>query len=218
MSVRVGTLRVRLWGSRRSDPEMHRIAFDDRRTGPVEGLRTSASILCPVDFSDESLATLARAVEIATRSAARLMAVHVADPLLVQAAAAAYHTAIVIQQSERALRDAIDHVRWETGAGGLEIATRVLVGDAATAICDFCRHHEVDLIVVGSHESGRYRHRLFGSVCEILLRSAPAPVLVFPTRANRLTTTVSVIDRVHDPASVCADGPAESSRLKYREE
>jgi nucleotide-binding universal stress UspA family protein len=197
---------------------MHRTEIDDGRTGAGRGLRTSASILCPVDFSDESVATLARAVEIASRSGAPLIAVHVVDPWLVQAATAAYHRAVVIEESEGALRDAIDRISCQTRAYGVEIAARVLVGDTATAICDFCRHHEINLIVVGSHESGRYRHRLFGSVCEILLRSAPAPVLVFPAHANHLRTTVCVVDRLHDPASVHGDRPAESPGLRYREE
>jgi nucleotide-binding universal stress UspA family protein len=190
---------------------MHRIAIDDGHTGAPDGIRTSASILCPVDFSAESLATLARAVEIASRSGARLIAAHVADPLLVRAAAATYHTAVVIQESERALREAVDHIRLETRTGGVEVSARVLVGDTAAAICDFCRDHEVDLIVVGSHESG-YQHRLFGSVCEMLLRSAPTPVLVFPAHANHLTTRVCVIDRPHDPASVHAAGPQSFQR------
>jgi nucleotide-binding universal stress UspA family protein len=180
---------------------MQRIALDGGRTGPGEASRTSASVLCPVDFSDESLATLARAVEIAHRSGARLVAVHVVDPLLAQAAAAAYHTPVVIEESKHALRNAIDHVRWETGTGDLQIAARVLVGDTATAICGFCRDHTVDLIVVGSHEASRFRHRLFGSVCENLLRNAPAPVLVFPAHASGLAT-VCVVDRLHDPVSV----------------
>lgn len=192
-------------------------ALDSRRTGPGDAPRTSRSVLCPVDFSDESLATLARAFDIARRSGARLVAVHVVDHLLAQAATAAYHTAVVIEESEHALWDAIDHIRLDTGTGGPQIAARVLVGDTATAICDFCRHHAVDLIVVGSHESGRYRHRLFGSVCENLLRNAPAPVLVFPANASRLPT-LCVVDRLTDPVSTHTDAAAASSPLKYREE
>jgi nucleotide-binding universal stress UspA family protein len=136
---------------------MHRTALEDRRTGPVEGLRKPASILCPVDFSDESLATLARAMEIANRSGARLVALHVADPLLARAAAAAYHRSVVIEESTRALRDAVDHVRWETGSGNVDIAVKVALGDTASEICRFCRDHAVDLIVMGSHASGTYR-------------------------------------------------------------
>jgi nucleotide-binding universal stress UspA family protein len=196
---------------------MHRTARDDRRTGAAHGRRTSTSILCPVDFSDESLATLARALEIASRSGARLIAVHVVDPWLVQAATAAYHRAVVIEESEGQLRDAIARVSRATGAYGVEVAARVLVGGTATAICDFCRRHEVNLIVVGSHESGRYRHRLFGSVCEILLRTAPAPVLVFPAHANHLRSTVCLVDRLHDPVSVHGDRPPKSPGLRYRE-
>ena len=97
----------------------------------------------------------------------------------------------------------------ETGAGGLEIATRVRVGDTANEISSFCREHHVDLIVVGSHESGRYRHRLYGSVCESLLRRAPAPVLIFPAHASRLTTTVRVVDPLQDAEALDAESRAQ---------
>jgi nucleotide-binding universal stress UspA family protein len=196
---------------------MHRTALEDRRTGPVEGLRKPASILCPVDFSDESLATLARAMEIANRSGARLVALHVADPLLARAAAAAYHRSVVIEESTRALRDAVDHVRWETGSGNVDIAVKVALGDTASEICRFCRDHAVDLIVMGSHASGTYRHRLFGSVCECVLRTAPVPVLVFPHGPAGQASTMCVLRRFDDEASH-QHGGGRTTRPRYSEE
>ncbi|HEX7018471.1 MAG TPA: universal stress protein [Gemmatimonadaceae bacterium] len=47
----------------------------------------------------------------------------------------------------------------------------------ATAIVDYARVHEVDLIVMGTHGRGAVAHFLMGSVAERVVRTAPCPVL-----------------------------------------
>ena len=168
--------------------------LEDQRPRQAERVRTMASILCPVDFSDESLIVLRRAASIAAQSGARLAALHVADALLVRAAEGAYHTDVVVPESARTLKDAVDAVRSDAASGGLDIAAYVVVGDPAAAICKFCSDHEIDLIVMASHQVKGFR-RLFGSVADGVIRSAPAPVLVFPAQPGIHASTVSVTVR-----------------------
>ncbi len=180
---------------------MLRTALEDRRPRGVEDVRVTPSILCPVDFSDESLASLRRAMAIAGRSGARLAALHVADELLVHGAAVAYHTDVVVEESRRALHEAVDEIRRETRAVALEIHVHVVVGDPASEICRFCRRHDVDLIVMASHELHRYRRLLFGSVAEYVLRSAPAPILVIPPRPSQRGSAMGVTLRLEGAAA-----------------
>ena len=49
-----------------------------------------ATIVCPVDFSDYSLRALRHAIVLAGRVDGRVTVLHVVNPLLIQAAAAAY--------------------------------------------------------------------------------------------------------------------------------
>jgi nucleotide-binding universal stress UspA family protein len=160
------------------------------------------SILCTVDFSDESLIARRRAATIAAHSGARLAALHVADALLVHAAKSAFHTEVVVHESARALQDAVDEIRSDAAASGLDICVYVLVGDPAAEICTFCRHHVIDLIVMASHQVKRYR-RLFGSVADGVIRSAPAPVLVFPAQPSFHASTVCVT--VHRAGRAASD-------------
>ena len=153
--------------------------------------RTMPSILCPVDFSDESLIVLRRAATIAAHSGARLAALHVADALLVRAAEGAYHTDVVVHESARTLKDAVDAIRSDVTGSGVDIGAYVVVGDPAAEICKFCSDHEIDLIVIASHQVKRYR-RLFGSVAGDVIRIAPVPVLVFPAQPSVHASTVSV--------------------------
>ncbi len=177
---------------------MHRTPLKDHRVRPVDGDPTTASILCPVDFTDESLATLCRAAAIASRSGARLAVLHVADPLLVRAAAGAYHMDIVVGESRRALEDAVEQVRRAAAPGGLDAGVHVVVGDPASEISKFCAAHDVDLIVMASHQVKGYRRLLFGSVTAGVLRGTSAPVLVFPPDPSGRASTLCLTLRLDD--------------------
>jgi nucleotide-binding universal stress UspA family protein len=171
-------------------------ALEKRGLGWADEPRSIASILCPIDFSDESLVALGHASRIARRSNATLIALYVADPLLVRAAAAAYHTSIVVQDGERALRDAVDRIRRETGEGTLAIVQHVVVGNPATEIARFSSRHDVDLIVMGTHQSAGHGRLLLGSVAEGVLRNAPAPVLFFPSHPGPRASRGCVVVRL----------------------
>jgi nucleotide-binding universal stress UspA family protein len=158
----------------------------------------TASILCPVDFSDESIAALRRAAVMATRSGARLAALHVADALLVHAAATEYHRDVVVRDSKRSLAQAVDELCRDLRTGSRDISVHVAVGDPATEICAFCARHDIDLIVMASHQV-KGHHRLFSaSTAECVVRGALAPVLVFPTHTNPRLSTVWVAFDVED--------------------
>ncbi len=59
-------------------------------------------------------------------------------------------------------------------------------GDPATRICAAASEHNIDLIVIGSHDRGAFGRFLHGSVSEDVVRNAPCSVLV--ARANDLPT------------------------------
>ena len=64
-----------------------------------------SSVLCPIDFSEPSARALDYAIALAGREGGRVTLVHVAHPLLVEAAAAAYDATFVKDDAERELRN-----------------------------------------------------------------------------------------------------------------
>jgi nucleotide-binding universal stress UspA family protein len=80
--------------------------------------------------------------------------------------------------------DVIERVERERAEEALEASgvssdeTLVEFGEPVTAISAAAVEHDVDLIVVGSHDKGFLKRLLVGSVSESLVRRAPRPVLV----------------------------------------
>jgi nucleotide-binding universal stress UspA family protein len=54
----------------------------------------------------------------------------------------------------------------------------LLPGDPGPAICHLAEELHADVIVIGSHQSGRVKRAVLGSVSEHVIHHAPCPVLV----------------------------------------
>lgn len=73
-------------------------------------------------------------------------------------------------------RDVLTVTTDALGLTGVE--TRILRGDAATAICALADELSARAIVLGSRGRGGFKRAVLGSVSDHVLRHAPCPVLV----------------------------------------
>ncbi|HZT75915.1 MAG TPA: universal stress protein [Vicinamibacterales bacterium] len=125
---------------------------------------TLKSILCPTDFSEPSRHAMEHAVTIAQWYGATVIPLHVQAP--------AYATVPALMGPAE---DA------DAAMAGAEI----VYGDSpADAIAGYAVASSVDLIVMGTHGVGGFRHLLLGSVAETVLRQVDCPVLTVPPRAQ----------------------------------
>jgi nucleotide-binding universal stress UspA family protein len=139
-------------------------------------------ILCPSDFSGASRVALGVAVEFAAQSQAEIYIVHVVpvlpplppDPNFV----------FEVPEYERALHvDAerqLKTLTTELTAKGLVVHTMVGHGDPGNEIVRVAKDEAVDLIVIATHGMTGWRHVMFGSVAEKVVRLAHRPVLTIP--------------------------------------
>jgi nucleotide-binding universal stress UspA family protein len=142
-------------------------------------MATFATIVCAVDFSDHSRVALARACAWTRHFKTRLVVVTVVEPLLVNAAAAAYDMNLVRDEMLPELRKFVEQA--STGAGEIGAPdVTVLVGDPDSEIVAFAQREHADLIVMATHGSSGYRKMLLGSTTEKVLRQTTVPVLVAP--------------------------------------
>lgn len=141
---------------------------------------TFRTIVCSVDFSEHSRVALARAGAWARHFGARLIVVTVTQPLLVNAAAAAYDMDLVRDEVLPELRDFVTKTADACGTGMPPWEAVVVTGEPATEIVALARREHAHLIVIATHGLSGYRKMLLGSTAEKVLRQTGVPVLVEP--------------------------------------
>jgi nucleotide-binding universal stress UspA family protein len=139
-------------------------------------------ILCPTDFSEASQKALGEATELARHFKAEVCLVHVVP--VVPPAPSDPNISFAVPEYERALHaDAERQLRVlaeQLSARGVAARTVVGHGDAGTDIVRVAASEGADLIVIATHGLTGWRHAIFGSVAEKVVRLAHRPVLTIP--------------------------------------
>lgn len=151
----------------------------------------AATVLCPVDFSDESRNALRWARLVAERRGATLIVLHVVEPLLAEAARVHAGLKLEGQETERALREFFaTAAAEEKGRVTSPPAFRVRVGDPADVIVEEAGRDQPLLVVMGTQGLGGLQKMLLGSTTERVLRRARHPVLAVPLSPARAPRSV----------------------------
>lgn len=147
-------------------------------------------ILCPLDFSDFSLQALQDAAELAQHFGAELHVLHV-----IQVIETAYGLAPFPQTvswdmttykkaarsgAEQELRETLEKLKLPD----IPIFSAVHDGQPADEIVEFARRNDIDLVVIPTHGRSGWRHVVFGSVAEKVVRLSPCRVLVTHSRSE----------------------------------
>jgi nucleotide-binding universal stress UspA family protein len=132
------------------------------------------TILCPLDFDENSLAALDGAVEIARHFGSNLILVHVLP--LVLSAGEIPPLASMYEDQEKAARAKLDDIAQQKLAG-LKHELRVYVGDVIESVLNAQNEHRPDLLVMATHGRRGLARMFLGSVAEAVVRKATCPVL-----------------------------------------
>jgi universal stress protein A len=144
---------------------------------------TVRSILCPVDFSEQSRQALLWAAAIAQHRGAELTVLSVVEPLLAKAAGIRLGVDLAREDVEPALREFVEATLPEPVRQASHLRMEVTVGDPSEAILQTGRRRKAGLIVMGTHGLGGFRKLLLGSTTEQVLRRTEWPVLAVPPGA-----------------------------------
>jgi nucleotide-binding universal stress UspA family protein len=150
-------------------------------------------LLCPTDFSEASFEALGAAIKLALHFNAKLCLAHVLPSIAPPVApvinagstyvlqdAEAYSRELR-GQAEKQLREIIEN----RIAPELEVRSVVGIGDAASEIVQLADTEAADVIVISTHGLTGWRHLVFGSVAEKVVRLARRPVLVIPVSQRK---------------------------------
>jgi universal stress protein A len=144
---------------------------------------TVRSILCPVDFSEQSRQALLWASAIAQSRGGELTVLSVVEPLLAQAAQIRLGVDLARSDVEPALRKFVEATLPERVRQASHVRMEVTEGAPSEAILQAARRLQPGLIVMGTHGLGGFRKLLLGSTAEQVLRRTEWPVLTVPAGA-----------------------------------
>lgn len=133
-------------------------------------------IVAATDFSDTAAVGVDLAVQIARDHGAHLTLVHAVQLPSPRpdydSAGSDFGTEL-----QAAAREQLTVVAGEVDADGLELHTRLLVGQASRAILEVAHELQADLIVLGTRGLSGLRHLFLGSTAERVVQHAECPVL-----------------------------------------
>jgi universal stress protein A len=138
------------------------------------------TILCPIDFSEQSLHALGHAALLATRNSGQLVALFVEDPMLASAAAVEYDEASLLNKSRAELQRLVEQTAAVHGLPMTSTTIDVAVGKAHEEIVRSADRLKCDLIVMGSHGRTGASRVMVGSTTHRVLRDSSLPVLATP--------------------------------------
>jgi nucleotide-binding universal stress UspA family protein len=135
-------------------------------------------ILCPVDLSEFSGSAVRHAAALARWYGAEIYALYVMPrrPLEWTAPPAVDEDATPPLMVERLRNDMAELLR-PAAEMGIRTHQHLRTGDAAREIAGFARAESMDLVVMGTHGRGGFRHFVLGSVADKISRTASCPVL-----------------------------------------
>lgn len=136
-------------------------------------------ILVPVDFSPHSERAVRIAANLSQRYLASLTLVHVhLPPVSALAGAFVFQSELEVDRLFAELRKQLEaEADIARSFGASSVATQIVTGVPASAVCDLANDEGFDLIVMGTHGRTGLDHALMGSVAERVVRLAPCPVL-----------------------------------------
>ena len=141
-----------------------------------------SSILLPTDFSECANYALSYATSLARKFGARLICVHVVEPVVPTVGYTGITEPLPISDISEQLEDSatreLPKIAECEECSGLDVEEVIAHGDASAEIVRVAKERQVDLIVLSSHGRTGLGRILFGSTAEAVVRHASCPVLV----------------------------------------
>ena len=138
-------------------------------------------IVCPTDFSEPACKAIKAAGEMAEKFSAELILLHVVGPVPVletPTGLAGFDVAAYQQELSDSAKASLKSRLEKHVPESVNVTSMVVHGEAAHEIVRVSNEEGADLIVLSTHGESGWRHRIFGSVPDKVIRLAECPVLM----------------------------------------
>jgi nucleotide-binding universal stress UspA family protein len=147
-------------------------------------------ILVPIDGSATSTRGLTEAIKLAKLTGARIKVVHVVDEISFATSmeAAGTYSGEVAELLRESGEKILQHAKSRVAKNGLRFDAELFdsfAGRVCDLVVDAARAWRADLIVLGTHGRRGIGRLMLGSDAELIVRSAPVPVLLVRAAESR---------------------------------
>ncbi len=146
-------------------------------------------IICPTDFSEHSCEAVKAANELASLFVAELILVHIVKPIVYPAIASqgidSYVSASVTDAVGEADRK-MDKIVREIISEEVKRRSIIHCGNPPEEIVRIASDENADVIVMGTHGLTGWRHLIFGSTAEKVVKQAPCVVITIPAQQRQI--------------------------------
>lgn len=147
-------------------------------------------ILVPVDFSDESIFAVDAALQIAKLDNSQLEIIHVIEQSNESFSSTGEWTSpdsehkVYIMKLIEVSQEKLERLVKESPIEGINVTTRVEVGNAFKHVSQSIAEHNFDLVVMGSKGASGFKELVIGSNAEKVVRYSKCPVLVIKAKTD----------------------------------
>ena len=173
------------------------------------------SLLCPVDFSEQSRHALQWAGILARRTHGRLTILSAVDPLLAEAARLRFDVDLLHDETEPALRRFAAETWPDEVIDASTLKFDVRLGNPVDVIIEAAAIERADLIVMGTHGLGGVRKWLLGSTTERVLRRTHTTVLAVPPTVSDAVLLTDAASGTRRPVLAATDFSDTSIRALH---
>jgi nucleotide-binding universal stress UspA family protein len=149
------------------------------------------TLLVPVDLSDASKLVLEKAFELAQQLSARVVILHVVEPVATYVPVGATMDVIAAApppvettESLSSPDPRLEALAQPLQAAGLTVEIISLIGLAVDDILEQAQKQHADYIMLGSHGHGALHHLFSGSVVTGVLKRAKCPIIIVPSTSE----------------------------------
>ncbi len=143
-----------------------------------------SSIVCAIDFSEQSNAALAHAVGLAKRLGGNVIAVHAWQlPVYAVPDGVAVFGPEVVAEITTGLEKQVAVTLEAHRAAGVPIEGKLVAGAPVEAVLEVAKDVSAEYVVIGTHGRTGVARFVLGSVAERMVRLSTVPVLVVPTKS-----------------------------------
>jgi nucleotide-binding universal stress UspA family protein len=178
------------------------------------------NVLCPIDFSEESMLALDNAIHLCRRFESELSILHVIKGIDKEYAELGADISTEQAEMVKAIELEFDDLIKEIDLNGITWSKEVKLGDPADVILDVINEKNIDLLMMGSTGKGALKRLFLGSIAQKVSREVPCSFIISRTEGMihlKLDKEIDEIESIYlEGVQLAKDGFVKEAIVEWK--